>query len=210
MPELLKILSGSWKAKRAGTLSRDVCKAMPRIKELWKGLPAERRSDEYMKELIPALCSNGYLSRLRMQVGPAFKPRINFAYRLTPLGKEVVNGKRELLMRVPVAIRQLESEQVKQHLEFQADASHMALEVEDVQTLTVPELKAALKQRGISGTCGRKAELQGRLVKALQPGMDRARCIHRITEQIQTLPDAVLSHLAALPAEAFTQRFSTV
>eukprot|EP00929_Paragymnodinium_shiwhaense_P098235 TRINITY_DN59750_c0_g2_i1.p1 TRINITY_DN59750_c0_g2~~TRINITY_DN59750_c0_g2_i1.p1 ORF type:complete len:828 (-),score=167.23 TRINITY_DN59750_c0_g2_i1:66-2549(-) len=157
--------------------------------------PAAKNPAKYYRQLLPVLCARGFLER-RIQ---RRKLLTGSTYRLTSLSRAVLDEGLPVTMHIPVSMRQLFEQGGEGHSPEAGQATQ--LEVEDVQMLTVSDLKRELKARGLP-TSGLKAALVERLQQVLLPDIDRSRATSRIMENVGLLPDVLVTRLGSLsPAE---------
>lgn len=115
MSNLWPIIS-TGRCRATGKFAESVKEATPRIQVMREALPKVMRTEAITKELVGMLCSAGYLSRRRVELGGTDRFRSSFdVYELTQLGDKARHGTTEIRLAVPIAIRaQEEAERLKQ------------------------------------------------------------------------------------------------
>lgn len=111
LTQLLPIINGNYKPKAGGSLIVHVKEATPRILAMRDALPKLMRQEAFTREMIGMLVNSGHLSRKRVQLqrdgfGNSFD-----VYEITALGESSRQGKCEMRLPVPIAIRQHEEEE---------------------------------------------------------------------------------------------------
>lgn len=136
MTYLLQIIGGTWKPKNPNFGSdRKRLEAMQRIQRMRCELPPMLIREAFTKELIPMLCSAGYIERRKVTatVGTDFQ-RTFEVYAITAKGKEWCMSQSEIRLPVPQALRQHEEEERRK-----AEKRIQELESQGVDTKKIPK-----------------------------------------------------------------------
>ncbi|CAK0905164.1 unnamed protein product, partial [Prorocentrum cordatum] len=196
---LLAIIAGSWKPKVPRQGDRGLKEAMGRIQAMRQGLPTHFCQRDFVKELLQALCSEGFLERRSETMSSGRGNRRWDVYVRTEKGRAAHEQGGEVPLVVPQSVRQAEEAERKR-----TERARRELERSGVELQKVPVEEV---DRGEGPTLSAHLRWTKRLKDYRKMGeTERAEKLEELLERIRRWRDGVAEGLKVAPSALLSEK----